>query len=57
MWISPKYVAQPVGIPEVKVVAATEAEAIAQITEALGHGLATAKVIQVAVPGHGRSGQ
>ena len=30
-----RYVAQPLGIPEVKVVAATEAEAIAQVTEAL----------------------
>ena len=49
-----KYVAQPLGIPEVKVVAATEAEAIAQVTDALGQWLATAKVVQVAVPGEGR---
>jgi hypothetical protein len=33
-------------------VAATEAEAIAQVTEALGHWLA-AKVIHVTVPGEG----
>ena len=46
-----QYVAQPLGIPEVKVVAATEVEAIAQVTEALGHWLAVAKVIHVAVPG------
>ena len=46
-----QYVAQPLGIPEVKVVAATEAEAIAQVTEALGHWLAAAKVIHVTVPG------
>jgi predicted RNase H-like HicB family nuclease len=44
-----QYVAQPLGIPEVKVVAATEAEAIAQVTEALGHWLAAAKVIHVKV--------
>jgi hypothetical protein len=46
-----QYVAQPLGIPEVKVVATTEAEAIAQVTEALAHWLATAKVVHVAVPG------
>src|SRR6266571_2129453 len=45
-----QYVAQPLGIPEVRVVAATEAEAIAQVTEALGHWLAAAKVIHVTVP-------
>jgi predicted RNase H-like HicB family nuclease len=46
-----QYVAQSVGIPEVKVVAATEAEAIAQVTEALRHWLAATKVIHVTVPG------
>lgn len=46
-----QYVAQPLGIPEVKVVATTEAEAIAQVTEALGEWLAAAKVVHVAVPG------
>ena len=46
-----QYMAQPLGIPEVKVVAATEAEAITQVTEALGQWLAAAKVIHVAVPG------
>jgi predicted RNase H-like HicB family nuclease len=46
-----QYVAEPLGIPEVKVVAATEAEAIAQVTEALGRWLAAAKVVQVTVPG------
>lgn len=45
-----QYVAQPLGIPEVQVVAATEAEAIAQATHALARWLASAKVIQVAVP-------
>jgi predicted RNase H-like HicB family nuclease len=46
-----QYVAQPVGIPEVKVVAAPEAEAVAQVTEALGHWLAATKVIHVTIPG------
>ncbi len=46
-----RYVAQPLGIPEVKVVAATEAEAIAQVTEALGQWLAAAKLVHVTVPG------
>ena len=46
-----RYVAQPLGIPEVKVVAATEAEALAQVTEALAQWLTAAKVVQVAVPG------
>ena len=46
-----QYVAQPLGIPEVKVVAATEAEAIAHVTEALAQWLTAAKVVQVAVPG------
>jgi predicted RNase H-like HicB family nuclease len=46
-----QYVAQLLGIPEVKVVAETEAEAIAQVTEALGYWLAAAKVIHVTVPG------
>ena len=45
-----QYVAQPLGIPEVKVVAATEAEAIAQVTDALAQWLTTAKVIHVPVP-------
>ena len=48
-----QYVAQPLGIPEVKVVAATEAEAIAQVTEALAHWLAAAKVIHGAGVRHG----
>ena len=50
-----RYVAQPLGIPEVKVVAATEAEAIAQVTEALAQWLTTAKVVNVAVPGEARA--
>jgi hypothetical protein len=50
-----QYVAQPLGIPEVKVVAATEAEAIAQVTEALAQWLIAAKVVHVAVPGEAHS--
>jgi predicted RNase H-like HicB family nuclease len=46
-----QYVAQPVGIPEVTVVAPSEAEAIAQVTAALAQWLAAAKVVHVAVPG------
>ena len=45
------YVTQSLGIPEVKVVAATEVETIAQVTEALAQWLAAAKVVHVAVPG------
>jgi predicted RNase H-like HicB family nuclease len=50
-----RYVAQPLGIPEVKVVAATEAEAIAQVTQVLAQWLASAKVVHVPVPS-GESG-
>lgn len=46
-----QYIAQPLGIPEIKVVAATEAEAIAQVSQALGQWLTSAKVVQVTVPG------
>jgi len=45
-----QYVAQPLGIPEVNAVAATEAEAITQVTEALTRWLSTAKVVHVTVP-------
>lgn len=50
-----RYVAQPLGIPEVTVVAATEAEAIAQVTAALAQWLTAAKVVHVAVPGEARA--
>ena len=46
-----RYVAQPLGIPEARVVATTQEEAVAQVTETLGDWLAAAKVIQVTVPG------
>lgn len=45
-----QYVAQPLGIPELRVVASTEAEAIEQVGQALRQWLASAKVVQVAVP-------
>ena len=45
-----QYVAQPLGIPELKVVAATEADAIEQVRLALDRWLASAKVVQVTVP-------
>jgi hypothetical protein len=45
-----QYVAQPLGIPELKVVATTEAEAIEQVSQALNRWLASAKVVQVAIP-------
>ena len=48
-----QYVTQPLDIPEVKMVAATEAEAVAQVTEVLGHWLAAAKVVHVTVRGEG----
>jgi hypothetical protein len=48
-----QYVAQPLGIPELKVMAATEAEAIEKVSRALGQWLASAKVVQVAVPSVG----
>ena len=49
-----QYVAQPLGIPELRVVAATEAEAVEQVSQALGQWLASAKVVQVSVPVAGR---
>jgi hypothetical protein len=44
------YVAQPLGIPELRAVASTEAAAIEQASQALTKWLASAKVVQVAVP-------
>ena len=45
-----QYIAQPLGIPELTAVAATETEAIAQIGRALGEWLASAKLVQISVP-------
>jgi predicted RNase H-like HicB family nuclease len=45
-----KYVAQALAIPEIKAEAATEAEAVEQVSQALQQWLASAKVVQVSVP-------
>lgn len=44
------FVAQPLGLPELKAVAKSEAEAVQRASEALTQWLASAKVIQVSVP-------
>ena len=45
-----RYVALPLGMPELKTIAATEADAIAQVSQALEKWLASAKVVLVDVP-------
>jgi hypothetical protein len=45
-----RFTAEPLGLPELKAAAKTEAEAIERATLAIGQWLATAKVIQVSVP-------
>ncbi len=45
-----QFVAQPLGIPELRTVAKTESEAIEQASQALTQWLASAKVVQVAIP-------
>lgn len=45
-----RYVALPLGMPELKAIAATEADAIAQARQALEKWLASAKVVFVDVP-------
>jgi hypothetical protein len=42
--------AQPLGLPELKTVARTEAEAIEQASRALVQWLASARVVQVSIP-------
>jgi hypothetical protein len=42
--------AQPLGLPELKTVARTEAEAIEQASQALVQWLASARVVQVSIP-------
>jgi len=42
--------AQPLGIPELKTVARTEAEAIEQASQALAQWFASARVVQVSIP-------
>ena len=45
-----RYVALPLGLPGLKAIAATEADAIAQASQALEKWLASAKVVLVDVP-------
>jgi len=60
------YVAEAVGLPDVRSEAATEAEAIEQVRQGLAQMVATARLVRVSVPqsdplenpwltGHGRS--
>ena len=44
------FTAQPLGIPELKTAARTEAEAIAQASQALARWLTSARVVQVSIP-------
>jgi hypothetical protein len=44
------YVAQPVGLPELRVTAASEAEAVTGVRLALERWLASAKLVHVSVP-------
>ena len=43
------YVAQPIGLPELRVAAASEAEAVAGMRQALERGLASAQLVHVSV--------
>jgi tRNA(fMet)-specific endonuclease VapC len=43
------YVAQPIGLPELRVTAASEAEAVAGVRQALDEWLASAKLVHVSV--------
>jgi hypothetical protein len=43
------YVAQSLAVPEVRAVAATEAEAIEQVRDSLSHLLASAKLVRVRI--------
>jgi predicted RNase H-like HicB family nuclease len=43
------YVAQPIGLPELRVTAASEEEAVAAVRQALERWLASAKLVHVSV--------
>ena len=45
-----RYVARPVGLPEIEATATTEAAAIEQVRQELGQWLRSAKLVQVDVP-------
>ena len=48
-----EYVAEPLGKPELKTVAPTETEALAQVGRALGEWLGSGKIVEVEVPANG----
>ena len=48
-----RYVARPLGVPEIEATAATEAEAIEQVRHELSEWLRSAKLVQVDVPAAG----
>ncbi len=45
-----EYIAEPLGKPELKVTALTEAEALAQVESALGEWLGSSKIVELEVP-------
>lgn len=47
------YIAEPLGLTEVRVEAATESDAVAQVGEALGSWLGAARLYSVELPLHG----
>ena len=48
-----KYEAEPMGIPELKAVANTEAGALKKVEKSLGEWFASAKVVQLEIEGNG----
>ncbi|MCP4349153.1 MAG: hypothetical protein GY795_27040 [Desulfobacterales bacterium] len=44
------YEAEPMGIPELRIIGATEADAIQKVTQALKEWFSSAKVIQIDIP-------
>ncbi len=48
-----EFVAEPLGRPELKVVAPTEAEALARVERALEEWLSSVKVVQLEIPVRG----
>ena len=50
-----RYIAEPVGISELRVEAASESEALEQVGHALNEWLRSARLVQVDLPDHGES--
>ena len=50
-----EYVAEPLGKPELRTVAPTEAEVLTRVGRSLGEWLGSGKIVEVEVPG-GRNG-